>query len=68
MRGPKFELSSDSKAHSLCHYIYDKIVPTRRRIIVIVIIANIEHHVPDTFLSALDKILNFIFITDLLKR
>lgn len=60
--------SSDSKACSLCHYFYDKIVPTRRGIIVIEISANIEHHVPDTFLSSLDKILNFIFITDLLKR
>lgn len=55
MREPKFELSSDSKAHSLCHYFYDKIVPTRRGIIVIVIIANIEHHMPETFLSALIK-------------
>lgn len=53
---------------ALCHYFYDKIVPTRRGIIVIEITANIEHHVPDTFLSSLDKILNFIFITDLLKR
>ena len=66
MREPKFELSSDSKAHSLCHYLYNEIVPTRRGIIVI--IANIEHHMPDTFVSSLAKILNFIFITDLLKR
>ena len=66
MREPKFELSSDSKAHSLCHYLYNEIVPTRRGIIEI--IANIEHHMPDTFVSSLDKILNFIFITDLLKR